>query len=78
MAIFQAIMPQAIMTIMAILSIMAIMAGHIMAINIVSYGYQAKSTIKTDNLQKKSSEYLYFKKKTMAKANLLLFIALTS
>ena len=45
--------------IMAILSIIAIMAGHIMAINIVVYGYQKKSIIKTNNLQKKSSEYLY-------------------
>ena len=59
MAIFWAIMPRAIMTIMAILSIMAIMAGHIMAINIVVYGYQVKSINKTNNLQKKSSEYLY-------------------
>ena len=35
------------------------LAGHKMAINIVVYGYRAKSTIKTNNLQKKSSEYLY-------------------
>ena len=59
MAIFQVIMSRAIMSIMAIESIMAIMAGHKMDINIDAYGYQAKSTIKTNNWQKKSSEYLY-------------------
>ena len=52
----------AIMTIMAILSIMAIMARHIMAINIVVYEYQANITSKTNNLQKKSSEYRYYQK----------------